>query len=123
MKVGAEHGPEPSIEAMQEVAGQCAEICINHCERVVQSDPRTIERKVERSRTDRADVVFVATEYPDGTPWILLEPSGPTLAVLKERHAHLGLEFRDGVSLQEAERFAAQMRAKLRGVTYCGRAE
>lgn len=72
----------------------------------------------DKAHTDHADVVFALKESADGTPWIMLEPRGPGLPVLKAGDAHLGLTFREGVSFKEAESLTAEMQSRLQGVSY-----
>jgi len=72
----------------------------------------------DKAHTDHADVAFVLKEHGDGTPWVLVEPRGPTLPVLERGDGFLGLTFRDDVSFEEAQRFVQEMRKKLRGVSY-----
>jgi hypothetical protein len=102
---------------LAEITERGTQICQDHLARVVQSDPRTFEGRRTRLRVEEADVVFAAKELPDETPWIMLEPRGRTLSLLKAGDI-LGLTFREGISLKEAQSLAQEMQAKLRGLSY-----
>lgn len=118
--------PVLSSEAtMEEVAERCATICTQHHERVVQSDPRTFEtdpdattqKRGTAATTEHMDVVFALTEYPDGPPWIMLEPRRESLPVLRAGDAFLALTFHDHVTFEEAGRLVAEMQTMLSGVS------
>lgn len=72
----------------------------------------------DRAETHRARVVFTIAEYGDGTPWIMLKPREQTLPVLQRGDGFLGLEFRNGVTMEEAQRFVEEMRRMLTAVTH-----
>jgi hypothetical protein len=112
-------GPEMAdfTAVVTDLAERGTQICQDYLDRVVQSDPRTFEGRRTRSRTEYVDVVFAVKEHPDGTPWIMPEPRGRTLSLLKAGDI-LGLTFREGISLKEAQSLAQEMQAKLRGLSY-----
>jgi hypothetical protein len=69
-----------------------------------------------QSKTERAGYAFAVKEFGDGTPWIMLERSREGLGVLGK--GFLGLELKEGTSLQEAETLAAAMRQRVSAVSY-----
>ena len=72
----------------------------------------------DRADTHHATVSFALKEGPRGEPWIMIEEDQPGLPVLKHGDVFLGLEFREGVSFEEAQRFTAEMRRMLGVLSY-----
>lgn len=68
------------------------------------------------SSTDRARYVFSVKEFGDGTPWIMLERGGSSLAVLGG--GFLGLELKKGTSMNQAEKIAQLLRRSVQAVSY-----
>jgi hypothetical protein len=69
-----------------------------------------------QSRTERATYVFAVKERADATPWIMLECSGKGLDVLG--NGFIGLDLKEGTTLQEAETLAATLRQNITTVPY-----
>jgi len=69
-----------------------------------------------QSKTERASYVFAVKEFGDGKPWIMLERSGKGLEVVG--NGFVGLELREGITLEEAERLAEMLRESVSAVSY-----
>ncbi len=72
----------------------------------------------DRAYTDHTEVSFTLKEHGRGEPWITLEPDAPGLPVLNPGDAFLGLQFRDGVTFAEAQRFVGEMNRMLVVLSY-----
>jgi hypothetical protein len=76
----------------------------------------------DRSESEYAACDFKITEHsptPDGTalPWILIQVDAPGLKVLRAGDAFLGLEFREGVTFEDAKRLAHEMDRLISGIS------
>jgi hypothetical protein len=71
---------------------------------------------MDQSHTERGNYVFAVKEFGDGTPWIMLEPSGERLNVLG--NGFLGFDLRHGVAIKDAERLAELLRQMVLSVSF-----
>jgi hypothetical protein len=69
-----------------------------------------------KSETERVQYVFAVKEFGDGTPWIMLEPSGERLGVLG--NGFLGFDLRNGTAIQDAEKLAERLRQMVLSVSF-----
>lgn len=69
-----------------------------------------------KSKTERAYYVFAIKQYADGTPWIMLEQSGENLSILDQ--GFLGLDFKEGISFEEAQKIAELLEDKIDTVKF-----
>jgi hypothetical protein len=67
--------------------------------------------------TERSDVVFEIKEFGDGTPWLMANFDAPGLSCIKGSD-FLGLEFRDGVTFQQASEFRSLLHKMVKGVSF-----
>lgn len=72
----------------------------------------------DRAYTDHTDVSFTLKEGPNGEPWVIIEQDEPGLPVLKFGDAFLGLQFREGISFEEAKSFTLQLNRMLDVLSY-----
>ena len=69
------------------------------------------------SSTERGDYLFTVKEHGDGRPWLMAElRDGEGLSVLG--NGFIGIDFRDGVTLDQAEAIVRQMRPIVAGLSY-----
>ena len=66
--------------------------------------------------TERARYIFNVKEFPDGQPWICMEPFDSVLTPLKS--GFIGFDLADGTTLKQAEEIAAYLDSKLIRVSY-----
>jgi hypothetical protein len=69
-----------------------------------------------KSHTEHSNYRFVAKEFADGTPWLVLERQGKGLEVLGS--GILGFELADGASLQDAELLASSLNQSISQVSF-----
>lgn len=72
----------------------------------------------DRAQTDDTDVLFTLKEDSRGEPWIAVEERKPGLPILRAGDAFLGLWFRSGVSVEQAQAFVREMNRMLRSLSY-----
>lgn len=72
----------------------------------------------DRAFTEHTPISFTLKEGPNGEPWVMFEEGEPGLPVLKFGDAFLGLQFRDGVSFADAQRFTSEMRRMFDTLSY-----
>ncbi len=74
----------------------------------------------DRAETEHARVGFTFKEHPPRgeTFWVSVEPDVPGLSVLKRGDAFLGLEFREGISFEQARAFAHEMERMFSHISY-----
>jgi hypothetical protein len=66
--------------------------------------------------TERSDVVFELKEFADGTPWLMANFDNPGLSCIKGND-FLGLEFRDGVTFDQAKEFRPMLHKMVKGIS------
>ncbi len=66
--------------------------------------------------TERSDVVFELKEFGDGTPWLMANFHKPGLSCVKGND-FLGLEFRDGVTFEQAKEFRSTLHKIVKGMS------
>lgn len=76
----------------------------------------------DRAETDYTAATFSVKEHPplpgeEPPAWIMVEPNGPGLKVLRGGDAFLGLECREGVTLAEATKLASDLRRLVVGIS------
>jgi len=77
----------------------------------------------DRAETDYSTCGFTVKEHaprgtpPQADPWIMVETDSLGLKVLRAGDAFLGLECREGVTLEEASGLAHEMHRLLVGIT------
>jgi len=71
-----------------------------------------------QAMTDQTPVSFTIKEGPQGEPTEMIEEGNPGLPVLREGDAFLMLQFRPGVSFEQAERFTSEMRRMFDVLSY-----
>ena len=67
--------------------------------------------------TERSDVVFELKEFADGTPWLMVNFYAPGLTCIKGND-FLALEFRDGVTFEQAKEFRTQLHKMVKGMSF-----
>ena len=67
--------------------------------------------------TERSNVVFELKEFADGTPWLMANFENPGLSCIK-RNDFLGLEFRDGVTFDQAKEFRSMLHKMVKGISF-----
>jgi hypothetical protein len=67
--------------------------------------------------TERSDVVFELKEFGDGTPWLMVNFDSPGFSCIKGND-FLGVEFRDGVTFEQANEFRAQLHKMVKGMSF-----
>lgn len=66
--------------------------------------------------THRTEYRFTVKEFESGTPWLMLEPMrGPDLPLPK--NAFLGLDLKEGTTLEEAQEIARYLNRQVRSVS------
>jgi hypothetical protein len=68
--------------------------------------------------TERARYIFNVKYYPEGQPWICMEPLDSSISPLKE--GFIGFDLADGTTQEQAIEIAAYLDSKLLRVTYTG---
>jgi len=66
--------------------------------------------------TEHSDAVFELKEYGGGEPWIMVNFDKPGLSCVGDNM--LGLQFRDGVTFEQAEEFRSLLHKMMRGMSY-----
>ncbi|MHB1939178.1 MAG: hypothetical protein ACYCOR_21825 [Acidobacteriaceae bacterium] len=66
--------------------------------------------------TEHSDVVFELKEYGDGTPWLFAAFGKPGLSCVGDNM--LGLQFRDGVTFEQAKEFRSLLHKMVKGISY-----
>jgi len=66
--------------------------------------------------TERARYLFSVKEFPDGQPWIYMEPFEGGLSPLE--HGFIGFDLAAGTTLKQAEEIASILNSKLLRVSY-----
>lgn len=75
-----------------------------------------------QAETEFAVCDFKITQFsptpdaPDGLPWIWIRTDDPGLSVLKYGDAFLGLQFKSGVTFEDAKRLANEMDRMIEGI-------
>ena len=67
--------------------------------------------------TEHSDVVFELKEHGDGEPWLLAAFDNPGLSCVKGNDM-LGLQFRDGVTFEQAKHFRSLLHKMVKGMSY-----
>jgi hypothetical protein len=67
--------------------------------------------------TERSDVVFELKESGEGTPWLMVNFDNPGLSCVRGND-FLGLEFRDGVTFEQASEFRSLLHKMVKGMSF-----
>ena len=66
--------------------------------------------------TDVTDCLFEVKDRSDGTFWIMVNPYKPGLPILE--NGFIGFEFREKMTMKEADDFARLLHEKIKSVSY-----
>ena len=66
--------------------------------------------------TTRANYTFTVKEYPDGTPWIMLEPLNGNLPLLED--GFLGFDLALGTTYEQARALVTEMKNRITSTSH-----
>jgi len=69
-----------------------------------------------KSETERTGCTFSISEHDGTDPWIMIETYSPGLKVLG--NGFIGLEMREDISFEDAQRLAELLRDKVAKISY-----
>ena len=67
------------------------------------------------AQTERGKYRFTVKESANGEPWIMLEPLGETLPLLK--NGFISFDLRAGITLDDAQKLTQELNKEITGVS------